>query len=373
MSNPYQNSYLADGVTTTFPYTFLILEGSDITCYYIPAGHVFDPDSQVVFNYTVTINPSPIVGGNVIFISPPAAGGTVLISREVAYNIDSNFDLPTTLWGKALDYIFLKISILFQQLSVEASLYNIHYPYNSPATEDFITEVEVLQDGQIWKRVGNAILAVTLEDPPDVSTLRSELASDVEGSDGARLIGYYNADLVPPGQTLKQVLDLLLTPSEAVSPYVLDQKHYCSKTADYEMPFGTFMICDNRAISRTTWASYFSEVGESYGPGDGTTTFNIPAGIDKSLIGSSATHPLYTSGGEINHTMTLAELVPHDHPVTDYRNNPTLSPVGEGVRPFPCDAPTANTTSSAGSGAPFNIMNPYLSQNMFVFVGKPAA
>lgn len=34
--------------------------------------------------------------------------------------------------------------------------------------------------------------------------------------------------------------------------------------------------CDGRAISRTTYADYFSLIGTTFGAGDGSTTFNIP-------------------------------------------------------------------------------------------------
>lgn len=40
-------------------------------------------------------------------------------------------------------------------------------------------------------------------------------------------------------------------------------------------PFG-WLICDGSAISRTLYAALFDVIGETYGAGDGTTTFNIP-------------------------------------------------------------------------------------------------
>jgi microcystin-dependent protein len=41
------------------------------------------------------------------------------------------------------------------------------------------------------------------------------------------------------------------------------------------LPFG-FLICDGSAVSRITYARLFSYIGISYGPGDGSTTFNLP-------------------------------------------------------------------------------------------------
>ena len=37
-----------------------------------------------------------------------------------------------------------------------------------------------------------------------------------------------------------------------------------------------WLLCDGRALSRTTYASLFAAISTSYGSGDGSTTFNIP-------------------------------------------------------------------------------------------------
>lgn len=37
-----------------------------------------------------------------------------------------------------------------------------------------------------------------------------------------------------------------------------------------------WIICDGRAVSRTTYSALFSAIGTLYGEGDGTTTFNVP-------------------------------------------------------------------------------------------------
>jgi microcystin-dependent protein len=45
--------------------------------------------------------------------------------------------------------------------------------------------------------------------------------------------------------------------------------------AGASVPTG-FLECDGSAISRTTYATLFSAIGEAWGEGDGSTTFNIP-------------------------------------------------------------------------------------------------
>jgi microcystin-dependent protein len=103
-------------------------------------------------------------------------------------------------------------------------------------------------------------------------------------------------------------------------------------------PNSSFALPFGQAISRTTFSTLFSLIGTTYGVGDGTTTFNLPnargctfafldnmGGTAMGRIGTA----LVTDGGTINgqqlgsfggsqsHVQTLAELVTHNHPITD--------------------------------------------------------
>jgi microcystin-dependent protein len=53
---------------------------------------------------------------------------------------------------------------------------------------------------------------------------------------------------------------------------------------------GYWMITDGRAISRTVYAAYFALVGTTFGPGNGSTTFNIP-NIERRRAGKSVALP----------------------------------------------------------------------------------
>ena len=55
-----------------------------------------------------------------------------------------------------------------------------------------------------------------------------------------------------------------------------------------------YLLCDGQAVSRTTYAKLYSVIGDTYGAGDGTTTFNLPNLIDKFVEGSN------TAGTEID-------------------------------------------------------------------------
>lgn len=43
-----------------------------------------------------------------------------------------------------------------------------------------------------------------------------------------------------------------------------------------EAPSAYWLICDGRAVSRTAYAKLFAKIGTKCGPGNGSTTFNLP-------------------------------------------------------------------------------------------------
>lgn len=53
--------------------------------------------------------------------------------------------------------------------------------------------------------------------------------------------------------------------------------------------------CVGTAVSRTTYAKLFAKVGESFGAGDGSTTFNLPDFTDQFLRGNSGSRAVGNS------------------------------------------------------------------------------
>ena len=48
-----------------------------------------------------------------------------------------------------------------------------------------------------------------------------------------------------------------------------------------------YMLCDGRAISRSTYSELFAKLGTTFGSGDGSTTFNLPDFRDKTMWGAN--------------------------------------------------------------------------------------
>lgn len=95
-------------------------------------------------------------------------------------------------------------------------------------------------------------------------------------------------------------------------------------------PNSAFALPSGQAISRTGFASYFALVGTTYGPGDGSTTFNILDLRGRSIfgldnMGGSAANRITVAGGNFNgttlgatggaenHTLTQGEMPSHTH------------------------------------------------------------
>lgn len=156
------------------------------------------------------------------------------------------------------------------------------------------------------------------------------------------------------------------------------------------VPVG-YLAADGSAVSRSTFADLFTEIGTTYGAGDGSTTFNVPdikgrviAGIDgganrltASFFGTAAI--LAAVGGAETTILTVAQLASHNHPVflfdpghshssgsfftqsgpgvggggafgTNLSTSTSTNTTGITVRDTAGGGGTANQTNTAGSG-----------------------
>lgn len=82
-----------------------------------------------------------------------------------------------------------------------------------------------------------------------------------------------------------------------------------------------WLICDGREIKRADYPELFAAIGTTWGSGDGVTTFLIPNGKRKALVGSDVTSAKFgigTMAGEEEVLLTAPQtaLVGHSHEVT---------------------------------------------------------
>jgi microcystin-dependent protein len=148
-----------------------------------------------------------------------------------------------------------------------------------------------------------------------------------------------------------------------------------------------WLICNGRAISRTTYATLFTVLSTTYGSGDGSTTFNIPDLRGRVPVGADPTGAhlpvnepaLASGGGEEQHTLSTGEMPVHDHGYGGYVAIGATATFGaQPVASSPDEATAVNypvegldnepNTSNAGSGDAHNNLQPYLAVNHIVKV-----
>lgn len=131
-----------------------------------------------------------------------------------------------------------------------------------------------------------------------------------------------------------------------------------------------WLVCDGRAIGRTTYSKLFAVVATSYGAGDGSTTFNIPDMRGRVPVGAGlgsglTNRTLAAIGGEEGHVLSVGEMPSHSHSLTATVYNQGTQLVvgaGEGINDI------AGNTGNTGGGGAHNTMQPYVVVNHIIKV-----
>lgn len=150
------------------------------------------------------------------------------------------------------------------------------------------------------------------------------------------------------------------------------QSGFIQLTATTSTPTG-WLVCDGSAVSRTTYADLFAAIDTAYGPGNGTTTFNLPDLQGRVPMGSGAgsgltSRALGDSDGEETHTLTVSEMPSHSHNLevntgVAGAENPENNYLAETAEASYATSSTSGKylggTTSAGSGSAHNVIQPF--------------
>lgn len=344
--------YIGDGIADDFVIPFYT-PVSDLTgapaldIYITPPGQEADPAIDIKVwsvDYTYAPNLDPISGGTLHFLPGkiPELGALVTASRNVPAELEVDFADARNFSGETLDNVLSQLLLIEQQNKTYALQRNLSYRVNSFLPDDFVlanTQIPLLGDGQIWYGSGTGVIAVTLEQNPDVSTLRSELANDMPGTDGARLIGYYDGATTTPttvdtflnrfavntsgndGARMVGYYDAQTATATTVQAFLAalvagGQLVPTGMIVDFGMtsvPTG-YLACNGAAVSRTTYAALFLAIGTTWGVGDGSTTFNVPNLARRTKVGSGGSgsgilaNTTGSTGGAETYTLTTADV-----------------------------------------------------------------
>jgi len=339
------DQYVADGVEVDFIYSFLIPTTVDIAVYVTPSGEDPNPiDDLQTLNVDYTVSDTGNTSGGIItFTVAPALGDVVTLSRNIQFSINTNFASAQTISGVNLDNAFQRVTLMAQQLNSFYQYRGLQYIINSyiPPAET-PTQMPLLGDGQIWQgSAGGTVIAVDLEEDPNVSTLRGELASESQGGDGAELIGYYD-EYFNVGQTLAEFLNgLPAYISDVVSGLVPtigfatgDIKPSMSAVAlsgwivwiDGSIGSAASAAtvranADTQPLFELLWNGCSNTICPvSGGRGANATAdfvankrLTLPLTNGRALVNLSSTYSLGETFGENTHTLTLPEIPSHDH------------------------------------------------------------
>jgi len=137
------------------------------------------------------------------------------------------------------------------------------------------------------------------------------------------------------------------------------------------IPVG-WLKCVGTAVSRTTYSKLFAVIGTQYGTGDGSTTFNVPEGRTRAMIGKDPTgwgtnwfDTLGKMGGEPTHTLSYGEMPTHSHSYPGHWGSarPSTSTIGWNLGDTDWNW---YATTSEGSSTAHNNMPPYTIINWIV-------
>ena len=149
-------------------------------------------------------------------------------------------------------------------------------------------------------------------------------------------------------------------------------------------PPSGWLICDGRAISRTTYSELFGVIGTTYGSGDGSTTFNIPDYTGKVGVGLNSNdsdfNVLGETGGEKAHTLNMTELPDIKMYAGSNGDWPLVASGGLGTQTSCAHCTNANVTQEANvtrsvytahrqgesSGQAHNNLQPYITINYII-------
>ena len=363
--------YTANQAQLNYTFAFYAPLPTDIQVYYQASNATPVPSNDLLVlnvDYTVTYNSNPITGGFITLLFTPTTGYYLTINRQVAASLSTNFSNAQNFNGENLDAALDRLLLLCQQNLNYILERNLSYVINSylPDAAPF-TQLPPLPQNYVWVGSGSGVVAAPLSSVPSASVLQAMLANSSPGTDGARIVGYY--DIVDSVSTTVQAFLANIVPF--IQTQIQNQLWQPGDIKEFGgtvIPSG-WLLCDGTAISRTTFANLFAAIGTNFGVGDGTTTFNIPdfrrrvamgsGGSGTGVIGSSVGN----FGGEEAHTMLLTELVSHTHaPVAPQTNFAGGFPPGTGTFNFAAGTNNGShtTTAATGGGTPFNIIQPSL-------------
>ena len=125
-----------------------------------------------------------------------------------------------------------------------------------------------------------------------------------------------------------------------------------------------WLLAQGQLVARAGYPSLFAAIGTAYGAGDGVSTFRVPDGRGRVLVGQDPTQAEFAArgqtGGEKAHRLTMAEVVQFHMWLSDTSYNPA---VATGINAGSAyGAATLHQTPNAAH----NNLQPYVVANLII-------
>lgn len=236
--------YITNSAQTIYTFAFYAPLPTDIDLYYQAANATPVPASDILIynvDYTVTYNADPITGGYITLLFTPVTGYYLTINRSVAASLDTNFANAQTFNGANLDAALDRLLLLCQQNQNYALERNLSYVINTylPNAVPY-TQLPPLPQNFFWIGSASGVIAAQIQQDPSASVLQAMLANAAPGTDGARIVGYYDT-IATASTTVDAILTTLNTEVTALmaGSFSFISKQVLSGSGTYTPTAGT--------------------------------------------------------------------------------------------------------------------------------------
>ena len=391
-----REQYTALAAETNFSYPFKITAEGYVVVWQTPLGQTPDPVLDLLVlnvDYTVT-GVGDVDGGDIVLVVPATAGDIITLERDIPIERLADYSVGGDFSGASINQQLDKLTMTQQQNETVNETRQLTY---SPTDELTTGDVNLpkLATGQFWKKGdAGALIAVTLEESAGWSALRSELANNLSGADGARIVGFYSQP--NSSTTVKDEFDYLYN---LIQNFIRDSIPtgiawlYIGTTAPggwILMNDGTIGDAGSGATTRANadcenlfkliwdsvidaWAPVSTGRGASaQADWDAGKTITLTRQLGRAIAitgtGAGLTTRVHGSYlGEEDHQLTIAELAIHNHapPAAGNTYAADKSPSGTAAAPVGIDL-VFGTMPTTGSDQAHNTMQPSAFWNIII-------
>ena len=315
--------YEGTGLLTEYDYTFRIIAETDLV---VKTRDTEDPDAEeetLVLNTDYTVDGVGQENGGQITLSEALGDGVAMvITRLRPMTQETDIKNQGAFYPEIHEDGFDHVVMLIQQLNASLTgAFRLPETVN-PLSVSCVLPLPIPGTSIRWNSEGDGLESYTPSSGEgDVTVPEDEgiavYVGDREFVSRSIAAGAGIAVTNGDGQAGNPTVSMSASAQQALLP-----TGAVIRFGSANVPSG-FLACDGSAVSRATYAALFAVIGETYGAGDGSTTFNLPDCRARASIGYAASSPgaglsqrlMGAKGGEERHLLIEEELPPHTHMV----------------------------------------------------------